>query len=116
MEEGNGMKQDGIILCLMYQNWWCLIKPHLLQPTSITSHSSNFHHGPYMMGFSIKVQINYYATICMDVTHSMKNIFSEDNQMNVFELFQKNKIILKWILVTMIWPPCYHHIKYSNTI
>jgi hypothetical protein len=73
---------------LMYQKWQCLIKPHLLQPTSITSHSCNFHHGPYIMGFSIKVQINYYATICMNVNHSMKNIFSEDNQINVFELFQ----------------------------
>jgi len=46
----------------MYQNWWCLISPHLLQPTSITSHSCNIHHGPHIMGFSIKVQINYYAT------------------------------------------------------
>jgi hypothetical protein len=41
------------------------------------------------MGFSIKVQIKYYAIICMNVNHSMKNIFSEDNQINVFELFQK---------------------------
>jgi hypothetical protein len=47
---------------LMYQNWWCLISPHILQPTSITSHLGNIHHGPYIMGFSIKVQINYYAT------------------------------------------------------
>jgi hypothetical protein len=26
MEEGDGMKQDGIIYILMYQNWRCLIK------------------------------------------------------------------------------------------
>ncbi len=44
---------------LMYQNWWGLISPHLLQPTSVTSHSCNIHHGPYIMEFSIKVQINY---------------------------------------------------------
>jgi hypothetical protein len=60
MEEGNGMMASSYIL--MYQNWWCLISPHLLQLTSITSHSCNIHHGPYIMGFSIKVQINNYAT------------------------------------------------------
>jgi hypothetical protein len=52
----------------------------------------------------------------MNVNHSMKFFFSEDNQINVFELFQKKIKKLKWILMTMIWPPCYHHIKYSNTI
>ncbi len=82
MEEGNGMKQDGIILYFDVPKLVGLISPHLLQPTSITSHSCNIHHGPYIVEFSIKFQINYE---CQSFN---ENQFSEDNQMDVFELFQ----------------------------